>query len=264
MVSHIYQQQAKREWDRARRKAFWAELRADFGGQDRQILNFDQIADRFELSNAFYEGVKRIPLNKIVGSVGRYQDFTDAFLPTTAAMEERWRNIATLYLDATSGGVPPIAAYQVGDTYFVRDGNHRVSVANQLDMVDIEAYIWHYPESVVGLAAGINIDLALLETERQAFLDQTQIDLLRPAHNIRLTAPEGYNTILGQIIYYQYALSQIDGEEISYPDAVTAWYDMRYEVTEQVIEQSGIMKSFPNRTLTDFYIWIIRRHWELY
>lgn len=178
-------------------------------------------------------------------------------------MKERWSNIATLYLDASSCGVPPIEVYQVGDAYFVRDGNHRVSVANQLNLIDIEAYVWEYPEPAVGLAEVKDIDLALLETEREAFLAQTQIDRLRPNHNIRLTVPGGYNSMRGQIIYYQYVLSQIDGEQISYEDAVTAWYDMRYDFTVQIIELEGILKLFPQRTPADFYIWIIRRHWEL-
>lgn len=259
----MFQHKARQEWDQVRRKAFWSKLRADFAGKEGKLLNFNEVAQRFELSNAFYRGVRNVPLEKIVGSVGRYQDFTQTFLPVTDAMADRWQKIAALYLDPTSGGVPPIEVYKVGQVYFVRDGNHRVSVANQLGFVDIEAYVWEYPEAAVGLTPGRDIDAALLEAERQAFLEQTALDTLRPGHAIRFTVPGGYNNVLAQISYYQSALSQIDGQEISYDEAVTAWYDMRYEATIQIIESAGILKLFPARTPADFFIWIMRRHWEL-
>ena len=38
-------------------------------------------------------------------------------------------------------GFPPIDVYKVGDVYFVRDGNHRVSVARELEAPTIQAYV---------------------------------------------------------------------------------------------------------------------------
>lgn len=258
-----YRQAARQEWDQARRKAFWAEVWAKLKGAPDQLLSFQALSQRVQLGNAFYRGARNVPLAKIVGSVGRYQDFTQAFLPTTPAMQERWQNIAALYLNSSSGGVPPIEVYKVGEVYFVRDGNHRVSVAKQLGFADIEAYVWEYPEQSVKLAPGVDIDTAFLEAERQTFLEQTQLDGLRPGHDIRLTVPGGYNHILGQIVYYQYALGQIDDVEIPYAEAVTAWYDMRYEVVTQIIETAGVIDLFPDRTPADFYMWLTQHHREL-
>ena len=259
----MYQSQVREQWDQARRRALWATLQAHFSGKRLGVLSFDEVVQRYHLSQPSYRGVQTIPLEKIVGSVGRYQDFIQAFLPVTAAMEKRWQGIAALYLDPAKGRVPPIEVYQVGDVYFVKNGNHRVSVANQLGRVDIAAHVWEYPEGVVGLTPEVDIDTVLLEAERQAFLAQTRLDELRPGHNIRLTAPGGYDVMLGQIIYYQYALSQIDGEEISYEDAVTAWYDMLYESTVLLIEEAGIPALFPKRTVADFFIWALKSHHEL-
>ena len=259
----IYRQAARQEWDQARRKAFWAEVRARFKGEPANLLSFQEVSRRIQLGNPFYRGAQNVPLANIVGSVGRYQDFTQTFLPVIPAMQERWQNVAALYLDPASGGAPPIEVYKVGEVYFVRDGNHRVSVARQLAFADIEAYVWEYPQPEVKLTPGIDLDAALLEAERRAFLEQTQLDLLRPKHNIRLTAPGGYNQILGQIVYYQYALSQIDAVELPYADAVTAWHDMRYEVIVQIIEDAGIMDFFPERTPADFFMWLIRHQHEL-
>jgi hypothetical protein len=178
-------------------------------------------------------------------------------------MGDRWQSVATLFLNPQSGGAPPIELYQVGEIYFVRDGNHRVSVANQLGMVDIEAYVWEYPGYAIDVSVGVDIDELLLEKERSAFLEQTNLNELRPDHDIRLTVPGGYHTMLGQIVYYQYALSRIDGEDISFEDAVTAWYDMLYETTVQLIEEAGVLDAFPRRTPADFFIWVNRHHREL-
>jgi hypothetical protein len=38
-------------------------------------------------------------------------------------------------------GYPPIELYKIGEVYFVRDGNHRVSVARANGLNFIEAYV---------------------------------------------------------------------------------------------------------------------------
>ena len=258
-----YREEARQAWDQARQKAFWSKLRGKLSGQPINLLSFTDVAHRFQLRTPFYKGVQDIPLNQIVGSLGRYHDFVQAFLPTTEAMGERWQNVATLYLNPTSRGAPPIEVYKVGDAYFVKDGNHRVSVANQLGLGQIEAQVWEYPEEVVGLAASRDIEAALLETERHTFLAYAHLDELQLKDDIRLTVPGGYETMLGQIVYYQYVLSQIDGEEVSFEKAAAAWYQMLYQTTVQVIEESGLLKLFPKRTPADFFIWVVQHQREL-
>ncbi|MBN1965216.1 MAG: hypothetical protein JW910_11265 [Anaerolineae bacterium] len=259
MPPTVHMQEAHREWASAHRKARRTQLIASLEGQPEQadtLLDFNDISRRLSLKHALYRGVQNVPLDKIVGSVGRYQDFTRAFLPISADMGARWRQIATLYLDPTSQGVPPIELYKVGDAYFVKDGNHRVSVARQLGNADIEAYVYEYPGPVDGLDNEADIDTILLEAERREFLERTHLDMLRPGHNIRLTAPGGYTALLGQICQYQDALQAIDGTDISYETAITAWYDMVYETTIQLIEQTDVLAEFPDRTAADLFVFI--------
>lgn len=262
-MPNLYSEVAHREWNQARRKALWLQLRSSLSSKKIDLINFDQLSERFDLGNAAYQGVQNIPVAKIMGSLGRYNDFIHTFLPTTENMRQRWEKIATLYLDPSSRGLPPIEVYQVGDSYFVSDGNHRVSVARQLGLKDIRAHVWKYPQPVAGLGPGVDIDTLLIETERREFLEKTHLDELRPGHNIRLTAPGGYPEMLNQIAHYQQALSLIDEAEISYEQAVTAWYDMIYKSTVLLIENAGILESFPNRTTADFFIWVGQHHREL-
>ncbi|MBN1965215.1 MAG: hypothetical protein JW910_11260 [Anaerolineae bacterium] len=261
-MNFTYQTKARDYWDRARRRAFWTNLLGALDGSTSQaelgLMNFDAVSQRLRLKNAIYRGVQNIPLDRIVGSVGRYQDFTGAFLPVSEDMSGRWQRVATQYLNPVSQGVPPIEVFKVGDSYFVRDGNHRVSVVHQLGLPDIEAYVWEYPQPVEGLGDEADIDTLLLEAERREFLEQTYLDELRPGHNIRLTAPGGYLDMLGQIAHYQHVLSKIDGEPMPYEDAVTAWYDMVYETVVQIITEQGVMEQFPDRTPADFFVWTMR------
>jgi hypothetical protein len=78
-----------------------------------------------------------------------------------------------------------------------------------------------------------------------------------------LTSPGGYDEMLCQIDYHQHALQKIDETEISYEEAVTAWYDMLYESTVQLIKQSGVLELFPNRTAADFFVWTMQHNQEL-
>jgi hypothetical protein len=262
-VQDRYSEIASREWSQARRKALWSQLRASLGGKKIDLINFDYLAQRFSLGDASYRGKQNIPIARILGSVGRYSDFVQAFLPTTENMRDRWQKVASLYLDPSSRGVPPIEVYQVGDGYFVSDGNHRVSVARQLGLNSIEAHIWEYPQTVEGLAPGVDIDTLLIEIERHDFLTKTHLDQGRPQHAIRLTAPGGYPEMLDQIAHYQQVLGLIDEVDIAYEQAVLAWYDMIYKSTVLLIENAGVLDLFPNRTAADFFIWVRQHHREL-
>jgi hypothetical protein len=259
-----YRDEAREEWNEARRKLFWSQMLNFINDKHTELLNFNDVSRRLHLRTAIYRGIQDVPLKKIVGSIGRYQDFRGEFLPINHEMRDRWQRIASLYLDPTSGGVPPIELYKVGDSYFVKDGNHRVSVANQLDMGTIEAHVWEYPAPLEGLDPdSADIDTLLLLAERRDFLEATNLDKLRPNHNIELTNPGGYTELLRQIAAYQDILEQIDGREVPYEEAVTAWYDMIYETTIDSINQEQVMKLFPDRTLADFFVWITRHQKNL-
>src|SRR5687768_7598075 len=141
-MENPYLSQARTQWDQARRRAFWQRMNANLRGKSMKLANFEEVSQRLHLRSPRFKGNQAIPINKIAGSVGRYGDFLQAFLPVTGKMQERWSRIAAIYLDPNSPPLPPIEAYKIGDAYFVRDGNHRVSVANQLGLPDIDAYVY--------------------------------------------------------------------------------------------------------------------------
>ncbi len=263
MVDLLYKGQASDKWKRARRNAFWTRFRDHLEGKRSHLIDFNEVSQRLRLKNAHYRGTKNVLLDRIVGSVGRYKDFTGAFLPLRESMGARWQHIAALSLDPTSGGLPPIELFQVGDWYFVKDGNHRVSVARQLGSADIEAHVYQYVDVPPGAPPNADIDGLILAAERRDFLEKTDLDTLRPEHDITLTEPGGYTDLLAQIDHYQEALDQIDGVQTPFPEAVTAWYDMIYETSIQIIKQEDVCSMFPDRSTADFFIFMLRHHHEL-
>ena len=115
------------DFNSARTKHF---LRTVFGlvsGRKNDLVAWDEVKDKLKLRGLVMRGMQTVPINKIVGSVGRYRDFDNAFLPATNALSPRWRMINRAFYDDVS--LPPVKLYKVGDVYFVLDGNHRVSVA---------------------------------------------------------------------------------------------------------------------------------------
>ena len=71
--------------------------------------------------------MKTVEVEKLVGSVGRCRDFDESFLPVRISVSGRWSRVDRAYHQGIE--LPAVSLYKIGDAYFVRDGNHRVSVA---------------------------------------------------------------------------------------------------------------------------------------
>ena len=108
-------------------------------GNENKLRDLTEIARKAKRQPAQRAGVVNIPLTKIIGSEGRTNDFDSAFNPLKSHNRDRWIGIAAARRRGTI--LPPVELIQVADTYFVRDGNHRVSVAKAAGQVEIEAQI---------------------------------------------------------------------------------------------------------------------------
>jgi hypothetical protein len=252
--------QESREWKQARRAAFVEEAVAVLKRRSGDLMSFDQVHDRLQLKNVRYLALQDVPLDRIVGSVGRYQDFTRAFFPRGEHLRRRWQNIERLI--ATGRGLPPVELYKVGDVFFVRDGNHRVSVARHRGFSSIEALVWEY-DAPVQLQPDSDIDELLCRAAHEAFLEHTHIEQLCPHLHLELTQPDGYERLLQEVEQFQGILFRIEGREISSDEAVSLWCDLRYVPIVEVIRRRAILQDFPGRTETDLYLWLCCNREEL-
>lgn len=80
-----------------------------------------------------------VPLDGVVGSVGRAYDFDHEFRLVNKSLRGRWQRVAT----AVEAGFepPPVDLIRLGDLYFVADGHHRVSVARAQGRVALTARV---------------------------------------------------------------------------------------------------------------------------
>jgi hypothetical protein len=83
--------------------------------------------------------MRTVEVEKVMGSVGRCQDFDGTFLPLKKSMGQRWGRIDHAYHRGDE--LPAVSLYKIGEAYFVRDGNHRVSVARYHGVVEIDAEV---------------------------------------------------------------------------------------------------------------------------
>ncbi|MEN8097865.1 MAG: universal stress protein [Chloroflexota bacterium] len=248
------------EFRRARRKAAWQRIASTLSGRSEDLLEFDQVRTLLRARQGLPPQLRDIPLDAIVGSVGRYTDFTRTFLPLSDSDQSRWVGVSNAMTGLT--GLPPITVYQIGEAYFVLDGNHRVSVARQLGTETIEAYVTTLV-SAVPLESGDNVDDIILKAEYADFLEITHIDILRPDSELLVTAPGKFSVLHEHIEVHRHYMGLELQREIPYEEAVSHWYDMVYQPVVDAISALDGLAQFPERTATDLYLWLAEHRADL-
>lgn len=242
----------------ARTRAFWQDMLSLLRGKSAELLSFEDIRRRLRLREESYRGLMDIPVDQIVGSVGRYNDFSSTFLPKSNDMRERWSRVyATMN---SMQGVPPIEVYKVGNVYFVRDGNHRVSVARQIGSKTIQAYVTELPSSF-HLEPGMTLEDVEQGANYIAFLDETGLPLTRPNHiNLQLSEHSRYPELLGHIYLHAQVMEQRLGQPVSMEEAAANWYDNVFRPAVTLIRKYNVLSETGEahkRTEADLYIWMV-------
>lgn len=259
--TNLAHHEASKRYQSARRKLFVHDLLSLVRGRAPELLSFDSVQAALQAwQQVEQREPEMVPLDKIVGSVGRYRDFTREFLPKGSISQERWRAVdAAMHSQA---GLPPIELYQVGDAYFVRDGNHRVSVARANGLTDIEAYVTRL-ETPVAIDATTQTEDLLLKTGLAEFLRKTHLEDIRPDAEVEVTEVGSYHDLMQHIEVHRYYLGIEQQREIPWQEAVASWYDTVYLPVAAAIWASTILDRFPGRTAADLYLWVCRHREDL-
>lgn len=251
---------AVEEFHNARLQAKLEQIKAALTGQSADLLSYEEVREKVNAVETNRRELKEIPLDAIVGSVGRYKDFTRRFLPLVEGDEHRWARVHTL--SQSMEGLPPIEVFQIGDVYFVRDGNHRVSVAREQNFKRIEAYVTQVA-TAVPLEPDIQPDDLINKEQYAHFLERTRLDAAIPDLDLSMSAAGNYRVLEQQIGVHQQWVKERFGETISFEEAAVRWYEQVYQPVIQTIHERGMMRDFPNRTVTDLYVWIDEHRHEL-
>ena len=231
-------------------------------GRSNELLSYEEIANKLRLQGRSDKGVHMIPVDAIVGSVGRYADFTRTFLPRHIEDQQRWASVKAISLNPVSMGLPPIEVYKVSEVYFVMDGNHRVSVARQENWKTIEAHIIEI-QTDIPLTRDIQPDELIIKAEYADFLDQTGLSKTREPLDLKITIPGGYQKLLDEICICLCRIEEEGQKECSLLDSAESWYHEMYLPFAEAVRERGMMRWFPNRTVTDLYLWMSEHRDEL-
>lgn len=243
------------QFHRARRRAAIESLLSRLSGRPADLLSFDEVVGKLGVRGTSSLGVQQIPVKAIIGSVGRYQDFTRTFLPRLESDEDRWVRVGAAA--PTVAQLPPIQVYKIGESYFVLDGNHRVSLARQQSLTYIDAEVVEV-QTRAPLPQGARPDELIIAAEHASFLERTRLDFVRPEADMRVSAPGQYVHLENHIEAYSFVLETSEERELTYDEAVTRWFDDVYLPLVEAIREQGILRYFIGRTETDFFVWLSR------
>ena len=141
--------QVDADFARARRLALRARVFAHLRGgpAGRRLLCFEEVRRALDARGGVRRGLRTVHAARIAGSVGRCSQFDRNFLPAKSSVEERWKRVDLAFRRGED--LPPVSLYEIGDAYFVLDGNHRVSVArfHGAEWIDAEVTKFRVPPS---------------------------------------------------------------------------------------------------------------------
>jgi hypothetical protein len=258
--SIIPNEASRYDFDRAHLKAFLNETLSWITKSSNDLLPFDDVRRMLPLKGQYDLGNKEIPIDHIVGSVNRFNDFDRAFLPRQTNTRSRWMSVDRARIQDIS--LPPIEVYKIGDVYFVRDGNHRVSVARENGQAFIDAYV---TEMIVPIeiTPESNLEDIILQQEYNQFLESTRIDKLIPENDIHLTQVGQYQALLDHISVHRWYMGEKFNQPISDDEAVQSWYYKVYLPIIRIIRTRKILADFPGHSEADLYLWIITHQYYL-
>jgi hypothetical protein len=253
-------EKTRQDFERARHKALLHDLVSIVRRQPNELIPYHEVRKRTSPEGESYRGIQIVPVGQILGSVDRFRDFDRTFLPRHSHTSGRWQNVDRAYYEDVR--LPPIQLYKVGEVYWVKDGNHRVSVAKErgVEFIDAEVIEGHIR---VPLYASMSPFELLLQVEYAEFLRVTDLDRLRPDHDIRPTALGRYDEMLDHILVNREALSERWGREVAMSEAVTNWYDETYLPISSVVRERRLLEHFSDRSVADVYLWVMANRQEL-
>lgn len=139
LSSMILNQMAMVDYENARSRANRHRIVAMILRRRNNLLSLDEMMKCVQMTNQHSLGIQIVPIEEIIGSLGRTRDFDNEFAPLNEHTQWRWIGVMkAMYRDIA---LPPVELLKVGEAYFVVDGHHRISVARQREQIYIEAHV---------------------------------------------------------------------------------------------------------------------------
>jgi hypothetical protein len=168
-MNQVFTKQIQADFDRARTKEIIGNILSLLKNENDELLSFHDVKSILKPGEHTYKGVIPVKISHIIGSEGRYKDFNKLFLPKHQHLRFRWERVNLAHYKNII--LPAIRLYEIGGVYFVRDGNHRVSVAKTQGVEFIDAEVVSL-NSIVKLRPGMtkeDLKNAIIDFEKKRF-----------------------------------------------------------------------------------------------
>jgi hypothetical protein len=260
-MSGWFEGMAEEDFARARNRELLSRISRLLAPDRENLLPFTEVKAILRPASEIYMGMDAVSVDRIVGSEGRYRDFNRHFLPRREFLRSRWISIDMAHYNDIP--LPPVRLYEVGGVYFVRDGNHRVSVARMRGQTMIDAEVTKL-DTVVGLKPGMTLsDLKreVLAYEKKSFYEKTDYGSITGDNMLDFTSPGRYDQIVEHVLVHKYFLNQEIKGELSFAEALWSWYENVYKPVVVAILDEGLLSRFSGRTASDLYMFLVQ-HWD--
>jgi hypothetical protein len=211
-------------------------------------ISFKEAQQREAAYDSRVRGVRTVELDRIVGSVGRYQDFDSRFRLRQNRPSERLQRVKKAMREGRV--LQPVNLYQIKDTFYVLDGNHRIAAAKELGHDEIRAHIIEFIPSGDSLQD-------VIYRERADFADRTQLP-----REIRLTEVGQYANLLELINRHRTFLETHEKRPCDFSDAADDWYRTIYRPLQTIVRRGRLIDAFPERTLDDLCVFVADHQWR--
>jgi hypothetical protein len=261
MSDQMYQTMARSDFSRLRTKETLSRILSLLKAQRDEMLSLGDVRSIVRPDSETYRGMQTVRIDRIVGSEGRYKDFNRAFLPRHDKMMKRWMRVDMAHYQNIE--LPPIKLFEIGGVYFVRDGNHRVSVSKSQGAAFIDAEVISL-SSEVTLSPGMTKEQlkgAVIDFEKKRFFEMTRLDVLRPGCVLDFTEVGRYDELLGHIREHKWYINLKQTLEIPFDEAAASWYDRVYLPIIQIVREEKLLARFPRMTEGDLYVFV-GKHWN--
>jgi len=239
-------------------RSFFKSIYSRLKREDDCLPALSEILDITYAKNEKYIGLCTIPVANIIGSEGRYEDFNRDFFPKKEVLRSRWSAIDQIM--EQDKPLPPISVFKIDDYYFVRDGNHRVSVAKTRGQEFIDAEVTEYVIDVP-ITRELTVEDRFKIQEHARFLEITGLGRLGRGLDIKLTRPRSYRLLLNIIQHFARPLQDLLDREMTTQEIAREWYYRIFLPFAEGAYLDDLLEKFPNRTTGDLYVWI-QMNWD--
>jgi hypothetical protein len=154
--------------------------------------------------------------------------------------------------------MPPIEVYRVGDLHFVKDGHHRVSVANALGYDVIDAHVTQIRTRIPAGGLSQHGDIVTKDYER---IFRSRVPLpTEMAERLNVSDPWLFAELAENVEAWGFRMIQREGRFITREDVARRWFADEFEAVVEMLQEASLIG---DSTEAEAYLRFARERYRL-